>query len=254
MSPTRTSCLALAALLLAAGCAEDSLPTAPTPDLDQPVDLDLRWPAFTESDRAPKEAFRLEPERRAVGVLSEGDPNEEPPTSAQIILPITEVGFQQTFAFSKARHRYTGNVGSVRTEAVVTFDGQVIGRQPAQRQDATPFLLDLGRQKSIVTEAYVFIDQDCGLTVNGSSDHEAKWQWFLGGQAPNWGSASMSSQAFPPAVQPPCEEQPQPNEGGGSGGGGSGGRSVTCWFSVTYDQNTGEVLELDLLYCDEVGG
>ena len=117
---------------------------------------------------------------------------------------------------------------------------------PSRRSDtdATPFLLDWGIVKSISTEAYVFTGQDCGLAVAGNSHHEASWQWFLAGPVPNWGSASMSSQAFPPVEQPPCDPVEQPN-GGGGGGGSSGGGSLTCWYWVTYDQHTGEVLDAD---------
>ena len=35
--------------------------------------------------------------------------------------------------------------------------------------------------------------------------------------------------------------------------GGGGGGSLTCWYMITYDMWTGEIYDVDLLYC-EVGG
>jgi hypothetical protein len=29
---------------------------------------------------------------------------------------------------------------------------------------------------------------------------------------------------------------------------------MTCWYSVHYDLSTGEIYDIDFLYCDEVGG
>jgi hypothetical protein len=255
MSLARLSCLAVAFLSLAVGCGQDSPTNPPAVSLEDSGDLELRWPAVTREDRHPSNVVTSAPSTGPAGVITEEEPPAEPPedASASIISPITEVGFRPTYAYSRGRHRYVGNIGRVSTEATVTFDGEVLGTQPSERQDATPFLLDWGTIKSISTEAYIFTGHDCGLTVSGSSDHEARWQWFLGGPVPNWGSARMSSQAFPPVSQPPCEQEAQPN-GGGGGSGGSGGGSLTCWYWVTYDQFTGEVLDADLLYCEEVGG
>jgi hypothetical protein len=141
----------------------------------------------------------------------------------------------------------------VETLATVSFGAQVIGSQPAHRQDYIPFLFNLGRVNEILAEAFVFVDQDCGLKVDGYSRHFAKWQWFLAGPAPIWGDADMSTQAFPPVYQPPCQEEPTPDpgyNGGTEAGGAEGSDVVTCWYWVTYDPYTGEIYDADFLFCD----
>jgi hypothetical protein len=247
-------------VLLVLGCAED--PT--TPDAvrygGEAPDLDLIWPALTLESRTPTEVVELPGDPRPPGVIRDDYDDSAPPenVSATIIGPITQVGFTPTYAYSRGRHSYTGNVGKVTTEARVTFDGQSIGMQPAMRQKSVPFLLDWGEVKSISVEAYVFTDQDCGLRVDGSSKHYAWWSWFLGGPTPDWGDAIASSQAFPPATLPPCAPEPIPDpeypNSDGSGTDGGGGGSVTCWYWVTFDPYTGEVTDQQFLFCEGIDG
>ena len=175
--------------------------------------------------------------------------------ASKIISALTWVGFQSNYAFSSARQRYTGNHGEISTTATVTYDSQVIGSQPMSRESTTPYLLDGGREKTLWIDAYVFTDQKCGLKVDGSSRHVAEWQWFLGAVS-NWGTDLLTTQAFPPVEQPPCEEQvvtDATNSGAGlEGDTNDGGGLVTCWYLVTFDLSTGEVLEAQFLYCDDV--
>lgn len=260
MSLNRMFHAAVVTLVVAAGCTEENVTGVPAADAVEPADLDLVVPALTRETLMHGETVHVEPPSapaRALGDDPTGSEEPEGPDytrSGQIFSPTTTVGFTSTYAYSTGRHSYTGNIGRVTTEATLTFDGQVIGRQPKERQDAVPYLLDFGRIKQIWVEAYIFIDQDCGLTVDGDSRHEAWWQWFLGSGAPGWGKATMTSQAFPPVSQPECGQlEPDPFTGGGDGGGGGGGW-VTCWWWVTYDPSTGEILEADLLYCEDVIG
>jgi len=188
---------------------------------------------------------------------NEGSTVPDTDVAATIFNARTNVGFRPTYAFANGRHSYTGNVGRVETVARVSFEGTQIGSQPSVEEQVVPYLLDFGRIKEIVTEAYVFVDQQCGLRVDGDSEHSASWQWFLGGPVSGWGGATRTSQAFPPVDQPACEEEPTPDPGynGGTGSGGGGGSSwISCWYLVTYDPYTGEVYDADLLFCDEVGG
>jgi len=239
------------------GCADDPIDPGALGSPDEAVDLVLTWPALSAKARTPAEIVEVSDSRPA-GIISDTPDDDGPPenVSATIIGPITRVGFTPTYAYSNGRHSYTGNVGRVTTEARVTFDGQTLGVQPAERQNAAAFMLDWGEIKSIWAEAYVFTDQSCGLRVNGSSLHYAWWQWFMGGPAPRWGDASASSQAFPPASQPGCAEDPIPDSGGNSStdGGSDHGDMVTCWYWVTYDPYTGEIYDAQFLYCDDVEG
>lgn len=260
MSLDRMVRAAVVTLLVASGCTEEPTTGVPATEAVAPTDLDVRVPALTSDALIDAEIVQLEPDVPA-GAFGDDPFEPDQPDSPDYTLrgailgASTRVGFGPGYAYSSGRHRFTGNVGRVATEARVTFEGQVIGRRTAERQEAVPYLFDFGRIKQIWAEAYVFIDQDCGLTVDGDSDHEAWWQWFLGAGAPQWGDAGMSTQAFPPVSQPPCEEtiEENPFTGGGDSG-GEGDVLVSCWWWVTYDPNTGEIIDADLLYCEDVIG
>jgi len=258
MSPSRAIRAILATMLVAAGCSDES--TTPLRPADiPPPDLLLTFPAFTEQDRMHVERGEVEPPGGPAGIFSE-DPEEASPDMnaiSEITFPRTDVGFQGAYAFSRGSHSYTGNVGRVETVATVSYEGQVIGTQPQAREVYDPFLLDFGRTKHMAVDALVFVEQECGLEVDGHSKHFAHWQWFLGSTVSTWGHSEAGSQAFPPVEQPPCQQQDGADGGygGGSedGGGSGGGGAVTCWYWVTYDLDTGDIYGTRLLFCDEAG-
>jgi len=249
--------VALAALLVAAACSEEHTTSVPIAHTEVPEDLVLGFPKLAARTLIQGEVRQVGGSPGPAGIISDGEPPPDEDAVAQVFAPLTTVGFQNNYAYSGARHQYTGNVGRIDTEAIVSYNGQEIGRQPAFREDYTPFLADFGARKTILAEAYVFIDQDCGLRVDGRSEHRAGWQWFLGGQAPDWGSAGISTQAFPPENQPPCETEPSDDgnyTGGNEDGGADGSGAVTCYYWVTYDPYTGEVYDVDFLFCEGVEG
>jgi hypothetical protein len=252
MSLARSLCVGLVTLLVTTACSEESSTSIAGPDADWPAALTLMFPEVAAEDfmRGEVEA-PADPAR----VLSIGDPDgPDEDAVAQVFGASTKVGFTADYAYSSGRHKYTGNKGRVETTARVSYDGTQIGTQTAFREEYVPFLLDWGETKEIWAEAYVFLDQDCGLRVDADSKHYAGWQWFLGGPAPNWGPASVSTQAFPPVSQPACAEADDSSDDGLVGGSESGGAEdsgpVTCWYWVTYDPFTGEVYEADFLFCD----
>jgi hypothetical protein len=253
MSPVRAFRAALVTLLVIVGCSDESAVSLPRAEAETPSDLEFSMPLLDREARLPDLVVPVEVHPGPAGPAASDD--YEP---TQILSASTTVGFMSNYAYSTGRHRYTGNVGRVDTEAVVTFGSQELGRQPAHNQDYVPFLLDFGQVRDIAAEAYVFTDQECGLEVDGDSNHWAGRQWFLGGQAPDWGDESMSTQAFPPAQQPACAEEEEPYDGGelppGSESEGAEGENpVTCWYWVTYDPVTGEVYDAQFLYCDDPG-
>jgi len=254
MSPAHCFRAALATMLVATACSEEPITSLPAADLETPVDLALAFPRLTAQTLFQGEVVELAPTSGPARDFSEDVPDDD--DVSQIYGAGTSVGFTADYAYSNGRHTYTGNLGKVETTARVSFDGAQIGSQFAFQEEYTPFLLDFGSVKEILAEAYVFIDQDCGLRVDGDSNHYAGWQWFLGSTAPNWGPAGMSTQAFPPVSQPACREQEEDADGGYSGGSESGGGEgwVTCWYLVTYDPYSGEIFDVDFLFCDDVGG
>jgi hypothetical protein len=251
----------LATLLVATACAEEPTTAPRAVDSEVSVDLGLAFPSVDDGVLSPVEYEEVVPgaPARALSNDEPVPPNPQDDPVAAIISPITTAGFEPGYAYARGRHGYTGNVGRIETTATVTFDGARIGEHTAPKQKYTPFLLDFGRAESIFAEAYVFTEIECGLTAYGDSDHTASWQFWTGFAVSNWGLAEQSTQAHPPAQQPSCEEEePEPpqddGDSGGFTGGGGGDESVwiSCWYLLEYDIHTGEILDVDLLYCEEL--
>jgi hypothetical protein len=241
---------------MTAACSEESTTSIPPIiDPDTPTDLDLTFPRLTREHRMQGERVEIAPSPGPAAVITDGGPMAPDDTEAAILSAKTDVGFTADYAYSAGRQRYTGNRGRVETTAFVTYNGTPIGTQPAMKEEYVPFLLDFGSIKELVVEAYVFIDRDCGLKVDGNSMHFSGWEWFLGATAPNWGPSGESSQAFPPQSQPACvEEAPEPATGGtGSAefSGIEGYPPVACWYWVTYVPYSGVIYDADFLYCDD---
>lgn len=256
MSASRALCAVMLLSLSAAGCSEEAATAVAAPGHEMAEDLSFRFPDATKETLIHAEVDDAATSTAPAAVIHDGDLAPPPDAAvAKIISALTWVGFSPTYAFSSARQTYTGNHGEITTTATVTFDAKVIGVQPSSRESTMPYLLDAGRSKTLWVDAYVFTDQQCGLKVDGSSLHVASWQWFLGAVA-NWGKDSETTQAFPPVEQEPCVEEnamdgPGTGTGGGSGDSGSGGL-VSCWYVVTFDLKTGEVVDARFLYCDDV--
>lgn len=256
MSPKHPLRVCLVAWVAAIGCAEESTTSVASAETAA-ADLSFDLPELSYETLAHAVVEQVEAPAPPAGALQdESDPPDQPDMDefARIVGAATNVGFTSTYAYSTGRHSYTGNVGKVETEAVVTLNGQVLGRQPAMRQNYVPYLADWGSVKSIWAEAYVFTDIDCGLRVDGDSDHSAWWQWFMGGPAPKWGDAIASSQAFPPGEQPACTDTGLDPGGDSKDAGTDGSGPTTCWYWVEWDPYTGEILDSEFLYCDNVVG
>lgn len=258
MSPNRAWRAALVTILVATGCADESTTGPSVEETEVPVDLVFTFPQVTPTELAYGEAGEARSGGPAQALQDPGDTDPGDVTSTDVLSRIwgagTKVGVTSEYAYATGRHTYSGNAGSVDTEVIVIKDGEEIGRRPAHRGNYVAFLGDFGMVKEIWAEAYAFTDVACGLTVDGSSNHRAWWQFFQGASAPHWGEATLSSQAFPPYQQPACDEVASGYVGGEKDAGTDGNGSVTCWYWVTYDPYTGAVLDSEFLYCDNVEG
>jgi hypothetical protein len=264
MSNLRALCAAGLLASAVVACSEEPTTSVRPAEVDTPADLTFTFPAVTNGTLIHSEVEVVPAPSAPTAVLYEEDPSSPedpppPPLPSKIISSSTTVGFLDgTIAYSSARQLYTGNHGRISTTATVSYSGTVIGTQPASREVTGPYLLDGGREKTLWVEAYVHTDQTCGLRVKGDSLHQASWQWFLG-PVSNFGEDSETSYSFPPVDQPPCEETIEPygpGGGGVEGGGAEGNEVVTCWYLVTIDYQTGEIIDAQFLYCDglEEGG
>jgi len=259
MFQLRARCLVAGLAAAAVACSEEPATSVPVVEVAGPVDLDFTFPDVTNRTLTRSENDEVQSASGPAAVVYEedltlSDDPPPPPVASKIISSVTEVGHQDRYAYSRARQRYTGNHGEISTTATVSFEGTVVGTTTQYKESTVPYLTDFGLEKTLLVETYVFTDQRCGLRVEGRSEHVASWQWFLGAVS-NWGKDAQTSMAFPPFEQPRCEDAVEPSGGGGggSGGGGSdGGGVVTCWYWVTIDYQTGEIIDSRFLYCDGV--
>jgi hypothetical protein len=162
----------------------------------------------------------------------------------QIFRARTKAGFHDGQAWAEGAHSYIGNVGAVSTTTRVMYAGRFLAERSATEQRYTPFLLNFGRVDFVSVYVPVLSDHECGLTVEGTSQHSASWQFFQGVGAANWGGVTTPTFASQ-ASQPDC---PDGFDGIGSGGAESSGGSV-CFVEYWYDKASGEVLESEILFC-----
>jgi len=254
MIRVRILCAPLAALFVAA-CAEDTPTSLPVDPLDSAESLELVVPSLS-----PDQLVAMTEEGSAASAdgPSAVTTSEEPPSPeysdidvsgyldevGTIWDPYTKVGFGPGYGFSYGEHKYQGNKGRVETTVSVSYNDAPLGSQTAVREKYDIFLLDAGALHFVSATARFYTDKTCGLTVRGSSLHQAWWEWFLGGHATSWGRAIETSGA-PAEYQGECPVQPA--------GGGGGGDDAVCYLWIEYDLETGEVYDVSVLYCT-VGG
>lgn len=255
--------VSLAATLVVAACADP--PTTPqlSEHQDDPPGLAFLFPSFD----AALLVERITTEDSGEPTLPSGPARtvadeEEPPLAeisseeiddlvAAIYDARTFVGFNSNHVFAQGEHQYQGNKSSIETTLNVAFEGETIGSQLAIREDDTNFLLDLGRLKYISAFARIYTDQKCGLSASGSSIHRAWWEAVVGGAPSAFGQVGRTSYATP-RRQPECEDTATSSQAGWETSSSSLG--ATCWVSIWYDVYTGEIYDIDVIYCEEIGG
>lgn len=194
--------------------AFNTLPTPP-PDPDEPAASDVGG------------EFSVRPQQQIWGASSRG----------------RFVGNEARFL---ATHDYIGNVGYIGSRVDVTENDRAVTSVDSESQDYTPFLVDFGQVKTIYHPTTVHIEEPCGVTVTGRSQHKASWEFFQGRSAPNWGVAIAPSYAKPfrgPCDRPTGERRGTLEEEGGR----------VCTVLITYDLATSEIVNVQILSCYNVG-
>jgi hypothetical protein len=246
----RTFSLILAVLALTSVSACDHL--GPTQPAEAPAaeQLSLVAPLLTQADlRSVSEVVNPDP----LGVdvvpdrVSDVMGTLRRPIQ-QIFNPATRARLGSGYAAALGVHNYIGNLSSIYTTAQVTYNDQHLGSHVAQRQVYGPFFLNLGAMNHMWVDSKVYTDKTCGLTVDGSSDHRAWWQFYQGRSAPVWGMAQRPSQALP-VSQSRCSSGTGERSGAEAMPGG-----MVCTYLITYDLETGVIVSVALLYCTSTGG
>lgn len=238
----------LLAILAAGACnGTDTIPTAPasTRDLLAPTLPELPPVTFAtvEYDTlSPSEGLRAETE------IGDHDVSSRPLQELFNVRTVTGLAEDYGYVFAIGLHDYIGNMGAISTTAHAAFDDQHLGSYTAERQNYTPFLLDFGTVKDIWASARVYTDKTCGLTALGDSKHSAWWQFFQGRSAPMWG-VSMSYSQAQPTRQRACASTSTAVYGGGDGS----TTGMICYVLITWDLETGQVVDTTVLACTGTG-
>lgn len=234
--------LALVSTLLAA-CSE---PPSTAPETlegsAEAADLGLLAPSLRPSDLVHVETIVLDAPDEEGALRVEGD--EGP---AQIFNPRTKVGFFAGEAYAEGSHDYAGSASRIETTVSVDFQGAHVASYTAQRQQSE--WLSTKLVKRIWVYAGVPIDKTCGLSVQGTSWHSAWWQIFQIKSAPTFGEVIDTSRGGP-VSQDRCGKQITNGDPTGETSEASG---ISCTYLITYDKNTLEIYDVELLGCTTSG-
>ena len=241
----RTLWPAAAAAALVA-CSEDPTASAPPFAVAPMPDLELELPAL--------DALRPATEERRRGAAS-GDPpgparitedweEELSRPIQQIFDPRTRTRIEGAYGYALGLHEYIGNIGRIATTVQASMGSQYLGAFTAESQDYTPFFFDFGRVKTAWAQARVSLAETCGLEVHGSSVHQAWWQMYQGRSAPMWGVATRTSQADETSQGGCADAATGTRKEGRSEPGG-----VICYYKITYELDTGIIVDAQLLSC-----
>lgn len=257
MYPTPSRASSIVACIILAACAKEPATAVDGEYLDVAADLEFVLPSVTHEQKLASSAIADSASGPAL-VTSE---REGPPTdqgseldysnaTSAIWNEKTVAAFVPGYLSMLGRHNYQGNKGRVETRASLRFEGQSIGSQSSAQEQQFPFVIDFGRVHYIWTSTRIYTDRECGLTGVGDSTHKAWWEAVAGGPVFNFSSSEKTS-ISELARQADCAPEPTFTDSGG--GGGSPGGEMTCWYLITYDLWSGEVYDVDLLYCTEGG-
>lgn len=238
----RAGMLALVSTLLAA-CSEP--PSTAPESLEEPAeaaDLDLLAPSLRPSDLVRVESVVLDPPDDQGALRAEGDD-----LPAQILRPRTKVGFLWDEAYAEGSHDYTGSASKIETTVSVDFEGAHVASYMAVRQEAEWLSTQVVKHLSVY--AGVPVDKTCGLSVQGRSLHSAWWQFFQIKSAPTFGTVMATSRGGP-VSQDRCGRQ---IANGDPTGGTRESSGMSCTYLITYDKNTLEIFNVELLGCTTSG-
>jgi len=209
--------------------------TAPGHDLD----LTLTLPWRTGSVGAPSRTLSARPPDL---------PDDYDLQEALIVKATSNPYVGHGSAGNQAKTTFTGNRIKVDVYTTVTFLAEPIVTEFLQTTQDTYFLPQTEKHHDAFSS--VRIEGSCGHTASGHAQHIA---WIDYGPY-EWGETERPSSGGRYS-QPACETDEVPVEDSRTGGGESGpapGDIYTCWYRYYYDIDTGEILDVELLYCETI--
>lgn len=256
MSRARRFTSAAAVIALVAACAD-----APATPLEPPHErasdaLELAFPAFhpdmlvqVGSDEPTSGTGDGDAPARTLS-----DAEEPPPIGEWGEIPLdarsaiydarTFVYFNPDHVYAQGEHNYQGNRSRIETTLNVWYQGAQIASQLGVKEESKIFFLSAFAIHYMQAVSRVYSGYSCGQAATASSVHSAWWEAVVGSPVSKFHESGTSSFATR-REQGVCEPPPSTafsiydDYGGGY-----------CWVSIWYDIWTGEIIHLDILYCD----
>jgi hypothetical protein len=252
MSRTRGIGVLVPAVLLLAACVEPTAPHALAAVTEPAEDLALTLPS----------AAAIARERQARSDTVIGTVPVHPLDAQGLAASSTEVAqiwdaktvpyWGADFGAARGSHRYRSNMGRITTTAHLSFNGLYIGSsEPTRKQQSGSFLIEGPFEHYIEVTAFVNSTRTCGQMLEGRSEHEAWYETVNAATntVSSWGLAIMSSKGE--LRQASCAKVRGDYDPTGAHTPSPG---MVCHYLITYDLKTFQVYDVQLLYCEAVGG
>lgn len=236
------------ALLCAGLVACDGQPAAPDTSRDVPGHLSAPGHDLEIDFRPFMGTAKVSGSARARSAAPSGVPEDYDLDQALILEATSNPYVGHGLAGNQAMTTFTGNRIKVDVYATVTFLAEPIVTDFLQTTQDSYFFPQTEKRHSAFSN--VRIEGPCGHVASGRAQHIA---WVDYGPY-EWGETERPSTGAPFSQQAcETEEVPVDETGGGSGGGQPpAGEIYTCWFRYYYDVATGEILHVELLFCETV--
>jgi hypothetical protein len=244
-----------AAIVLVAACADAPATPLEPPYGGPPEVLELLFPAFH-----PDMLMQVDPGGQfsdtgggpPARTVSEGE--EVPDLGLTTEVPLdarsaiydarTFVYFNPDHVYAQGEHNYQGNRSRIETTLNVFQGGQQIASQLGVKEESKIFLISAFTLHYMQAVSRVYTGLTCGMAATASSQHSAWWEAVIGSPVSRFHESGTSSFATR-REQPGCEPPPSIDYSLYNDYGGG-----YCWVSIWYDMWTGEIIHLDILYCE----
>jgi hypothetical protein len=181
------------------------------------------------------------------------DTTDELPPEARVINPYTKIGFVSQgghyIGEYRVGHEFLGNKSSITLHYTITGDD--VSTLDDRITDELDAFYDLHVWKRFDGIYNVEVAKFCGLTLEGTSQHQAWWSLFIR-WLPDWiGTRGWGFSLGTPLTLQPCpddEHKESTSSTSSSAGGGGSITITTCWYWATIVG--GRVVNIELDYCD----
>lgn len=237
----RVLCAAHVITIALSACQE---PSAPIPAIeDEPEVQPILAPWIDESVLSPT-IIIVDSTRSTRGPTLAGDLEER--TLDYLKNERTTAFVSTTRAGIISEHDYAANYSSITSTMSVSRGDMEIASRELTVQEYVPFLLHFGRSQHLTLRNNAVVPQRCGYAASGHASHKAWWGFYGGSSNSEWGL--VTSPSVGREAKGKCQgnglREDEIHQGGG----------VVCTVLITYDLDTLEIVNVDVLSCSSGGG